>query len=309
MSRPNSAATSSACNTFPAAGPFLVIGNAKPMSASRSFWFTPRRRNSNSGLASRRAPTLSSAVATCLHIEAWSRGVVETIAGEADLRRLREQTATLAANSLHHAVGKAALQQLHQRIDTTRAIGADRFPLRRWHCFDADLDRVERRSADHRPHRVRRDLQVDYQAVAQVAASAFEPVRVIAVALQIVAPCPAPEGGHDPAARHGHRRQDSALLAQPGDRAFGLQTPFGDRHIDWPLIVILTRHSAHSFIAVFRSRATSRIISSFASSVRLSSVPPVSSSSDNSCVVSIKASIFSSIVPRQTNLWTRTFFF
>src|SRR5271168_4693428 len=147
-----------------------------------------------------------------------------------------------------------------------------------------------------------RDLQIDHQTIAHVAASALQPVLVIAVALQIVAPRLAPERRGDLAAFHGHRRQERAFLAQLPRRTLSLEAPFGDRDVGRPLTFVVPSHGVHSLIAAFRSSATSRMMSSFPISVRLTSAPPVSSSSDNPCFESIKASIFSSTVPRQINL-------
>src|SRR5664279_4468065 len=58
----------------------------------------------------------------------------------------------------------------------------------------------------------------------------------------------------------------------------------------------------HSFIAAFRSRATSRNSSSSFSSVRFSSPPPSSNSFESCFFDSMSSSIFSSTVPRHTNL-------
>src|SRR5437588_369307 len=59
--------------------------------------------------------------------------------------------------------------------------------------------------------------------------------------------------------------------------------------------------------ALFRSRATSLSKSSSFISVSKRSAPPSSKSFDSCCFDSISLSIFSSTVPRQTNLCTKTF--
>jgi hypothetical protein len=70
---------------------------------------------------------------------------------------------------------------------------------------------------------------------------------------------------------------------------------------------IAEAHVGQSFIAVWRPRETRRKISSLPSSVRLTSADPSSNSLERPPFDSIGALIFSSTVPRQTNLWTRTF--
>ena len=54
------------------------------------------------------------------------RGPVRAAARERDLARRREQPGALRAQVLHHALRKAALQQLDERVDLARAAPADR---------------------------------------------------------------------------------------------------------------------------------------------------------------------------------------
>ena len=71
---------------------------------------------------------------------------------------------------------------------------------------------VELRAADHRRDLAARDLQVDHRAVADVGAAARQAVRVVAVALEVVAPGLAPEGAGDGAALDDHGRDRLSLL-------------------------------------------------------------------------------------------------
>src|SRR6202012_4172733 len=101
---------------------------------------------------------------------------------------------------------------------------------------------------------MRRDLQINHQTISNVASSTLQPVMVITVAVQIVAPCLAPEGGDKFSAFHDYRRQDGALLAQFSGRSLSLAPPFGDRDVGGPCTFVEIGHGLHSFIAAFRSR-------------------------------------------------------
>src|SRR5208283_6141510 len=72
MSSPNSSDRSSSARTFLLLLAFFDRGRPAPARATNSLSSTWRRRNSNSGLASKRAPTPYRAAATCLHITAQS---------------------------------------------------------------------------------------------------------------------------------------------------------------------------------------------------------------------------------------------
>src|ERR1700742_2430104 len=111
-----------------------------------------------------------------------------------------------------------------------------------------------------------RNLQVDHESVAYIAASALQPILVIAVTLQVVAPRLAPERGRDLPGFNHHRRQHRALLAQLACFPFSVALPFGDRDISWPLILVVPCHGPYSFIAALRSMATSRMMSSLPNS-------------------------------------------
>ena len=117
MSRPNSAAISSASSTLPAgrtllghwqrtdiADQIVLVHTAQPEQQFR-LGIEP-----SADAQQRRRDVLA------------HRGVVRATAGELDLRWLREQAGALTANPLHHAFGKPALQQFHKRIDAAGAI-------------------------------------------------------------------------------------------------------------------------------------------------------------------------------------------
>src|SRR3712207_6538761 len=142
-----------------------------------------------------------------------------------------------------------------------------------------------------------------------IGAAAGQAVLKILIALQVVTPRPAPEGLGDGASFNENRGDRMALLAQPLHLARGLSLPLRNRNVGRPIAIEFARHWLHSAITAFRSRATKRSRSASFISVRLISSPLASTSSDKPFFASIKASILSSTVPWQTNLWTSTFFF
>src|SRR5262249_29712458 len=137
---------------------------------------------------------------------------------------------------------------------------------------NGDFDVVEFGSADHRLDLAFRNLQVDDEAVADVASAARQAALVIAVALEVGAPRLAPERRGDLTAFDFHRRERAAFFPQAGDLALGLPAPLRDRDVRCPLEV---GHNYPSFIAAAKSSVTSLINSSSAISVKAISPPPL----------------------------------
>src|SRR5262245_27059699 len=80
-------------------------------------------------------------------------GPVRAAAGHPNLSGRGKEPVALAANPVHDALGHAALQQLHQRINASRAISANGLPASPRDGRHRDLHRVELGAADLRPHR------------------------------------------------------------------------------------------------------------------------------------------------------------
>src|SRR5580693_2289717 len=163
---------------------------------------------------------------------------------------------------------------------------------------------LDLRAADQRLDLAARELEVDHRAVTNVGAPARQAVREIGIAFEVVAPSLAPEAPGDLAALDDDRRDDAPFLLQLLDFLLRLLATRGGRNIG------PESPEAHdvppSWVAAARSSFTSAISSASASSVRLISPPPASKSSAILRFDSMSSSIRSSIVPRQTNLCTRT---
>ena len=306
MSRPNIADTSSASSTLPAAGPRFVIGRTVSTCATRSFSSTARSRNSSSGCRSSRAPTPYSTAATCLHIERMSGQLQEKRISDGRGNRPR----LLPADPLHHALGQAPLQQLDQRIDPARAVRADRLPVRRRRRLDADRDVVERRAADHRRHlAAARSADRPPSRCAHRCARAAGGSRSRGSSPGCrTTPCPR-TWWRSRGPRSSPARPDALLAPASPSRA---RPCGGARRRERRAPSLRNSVGMQSFSPSSRRSGRARPVAAARRrviSVRLTSPPPASSSSDSPCFDSIKASIFSSTVPRQTNLCTSTFLF
>src|SRR5207244_1605577 len=88
---------------------------------------------------------------------------------------------------------KLASQEFDYGVDLTGTIGTDCFPTRSWNRGYVYFDFVYRRSTDQCRHGAVCDLQIDHRSVAYIGAATRKTVRVVAVALEIVAPGFAPE--------------------------------------------------------------------------------------------------------------------
>src|SRR5262249_41423601 len=128
-----------------------------------------------------------------------------------------------------------------------------------------------------------------------------------AVRLEVVAPGLAPEGLRDLAAVDGDRLQLAAALLQLSRLRERFRAPLGDRDVLGECAVSPgPGHGRHSSSALERSRATVRRSSASLISVRRASADPSRSSPATAFFFCSTWSIFSSTVPRQTNLCTST---
>src|SRR4029077_19752434 len=101
---------------------------------------------------------------------------------------------------------------------------------------DLDLDSVKLRAADDRSHGPRRDLQIHDRTVSNVSTAAWQPVREVAVTLEVVAPGCAPERLGDLAAVDDDRQGVMALLLQRRQLVQRLKATHGDRHVVFPIV-------------------------------------------------------------------------
>src|SRR5208282_4563534 len=225
-------------------------------------------------------------------------------AGHLDLSRRRKQPVRLATNALHDMLRQLALQEFDKGADRAGAVGADCPPARRRCYGDVNLDLVDLGAADQRLDLAALDLEVDHRAVVDVGSPTRKAVGEVRIALKVVAPRLAPEAPDDLAALDDHRRDDAPFFCELPDFLRRLRAPCGNRHIrpETPVAHV----GPPSWVAAAKSSLTRAISSASASSVRLISPPPVSRSSAILRLDSISSSIRSSIVPRQTNLCTRT---
>src|SRR5207247_2598508 len=142
------------------------------------------------------------------------RGPVGATAREPDLGRRGEQPGLLPTDALHNACGEAPPEQLDQGVDRARAVRANRGPARLRHGRDLDGHPVDLRAADQRPHVAGRDPEVEHRAVPDVGAAARQPVREVAVALQVIAPGLAPKRSRNRAALDHHGGHRLPLLPE-----------------------------------------------------------------------------------------------
>src|ERR1039458_581012 len=188
---------------------------------------------------------------------------------------------------------------------------AKTFPLRLGFRGDADLDLVKLRAADRRLDLAGPDVKVDYRSVADVSPAARQAVRIVHVGLQVVAPRLAPEGAGNHAALDLDGPDGLSLLSQLGHFPFRFAAALGHRDVGSKSVVVPAHNARliYASVARFKSSATKRNNSWLLISVISFSPPPSSNSADSDFLSSMTASMRSSIVPRQTNLWTRTFCF
>src|ERR1700724_4744997 len=139
---------------------------------------------------------------------------VRTGARHLDFAGARKQAVSLPAHPLHHIFRKLPLKQLDKRADRTKAVLADRFPARLRDRANLDLYRIDVCAAHLRSDLAALDLQIDDRTVTYICSAARQTVRVIGIALQILAPRLAPEIARDRAALDDHRRDGVALLLQ-----------------------------------------------------------------------------------------------
>ena len=125
-------------------------------------------------------------------------------------------------------------------------------------------DFVQRRPADECLNRAGRNLQIDHRPIAHIGPRARQPVRIIAVPLQVFAPCLAPESGGDGAARDAHGRNGVPLLLALLQLAQRFAPPLRHRNIGPPSVkrhpsillqrpIDIERHQLEQFV-VFQLR-------------------------------------------------------
>src|SRR5262249_31971689 len=149
---------------------------------------------------------------------------------EADLRR---------ADAFHHGSGKPSLQKLHQRIDRAGAIVADRLPSSSGNRADTNTHRVQTRPHDLRLHFAFLDLQVDYRTMPHISTPARQAVGEVAVTLQVLAPCLAPESRRNRTPKGAHGGQAGNDFACGRGRPFGFLAAVGNRDVRLPGIEAL----------------------------------------------------------------------
>src|SRR5262249_39168564 len=151
------------------------------------------------------------------------------------------------------------------------------------------------------------ELEMHDRSVANVGPAAGESVSKVAVLLEVVTPGLAPEAPGDRASLDPDGGEGLTRLLEPNDLAGGVLAPYRHRHVGSPLVPGHDPFVHASASALWRSRATIR--STSASGISVIRPSPLASrrSVASPFFRSIRASIRSSTVPRQTNLWTTTF--
>ena len=162
-------------------------------------------------------------------------GPIRAGAVQFDFFGRREKPSFGAGDDLHDRRGKFALEQFDEGIDFPGAFGLDGFPEARRQRLDFDFDFVKARSRHAGGHLALADLEINHRTVADISAAARQAVGIVAVSLQVVAPCLAPEGAGDLAAFQQDRRGGLAILfGQLGHFTRGLGAAFRHRHIRPP---------------------------------------------------------------------------
>ena len=142
-----------------------------------------------------------------------------------------------AGHDLHDSGGKFALEQFDQGINLAGALGLDGLPKTRRQGFDLDFDPVKLRAGNQRGHVAFADLQINHRTVAHIGASAGEPIGIVAVGLEVVAPGLAPKGaGNLAPIQHDGRSCPAGLLGQFCSFARCFSPPFRDRHVRTPSV-------------------------------------------------------------------------
>src|SRR5262249_41854057 len=154
---------------------------------------------------------------------------VRTTAAEFDLLGCGKEADLRRADAFHHRSGKPSLQKLHQRIDRAGAIVADRLPSSSGNRADTNTHRVQTRPHDLRLHFAFLDLQVDYRTMPHISTPARQAVGEVAVTLQVLAPCLAPESLRDRATKGADGGQAGNGFACGRGRPFGFLAAVGQR--------------------------------------------------------------------------------
>src|SRR5579883_790 len=139
---------------------------------------------------------------------------VRTGARHLDFRGLGEEAVLAVGDDLHHPVREAPLEQLDQRAHLPGALSLDTRPMPGRQRLDPDFDVIEARAAHHCRNDAGAHLEVEHGTISRIAAAARQPVLVVPVGLEILAPGLAPEAARDGATLDHHGRGLAAALGQ-----------------------------------------------------------------------------------------------
>ena len=202
-----------------------------------------------------------------------------------------------------------ALQQFDEGTDLAHAASFQPIPPLHLQRRDIDGNAIEFRPGNHGLDLSLPDAKMADGSVAHVGTASRQAVAVVSKRFQVRTPTLAPKAAGDRAPFYLDWLGILSFPAQFAHLSLRLRASPCHRHIGRPLIVVaVSSSSSHRNHTLARSMSSETIssISSSLISVKAFSAPPSSRASAISCFSRIRASIFSSIVPRVTNLWTST---
>ena len=132
------------------------------------------------------------------------------------------------------------MQQLHEGTDLAATFLFQGLPPDLGEFIDFYLDVIQAGAPDHGRDLPLANLQMDDRTIAGIGAPTGQAIGEIAVALQIFAPCDAPESGGNVSPLDHHRRNLFSCPSQFGHRHGGLRLPLGYRDIR--LVTVVKTH-------------------------------------------------------------------